>query len=123
VIPSACISRSSAGLVEDEDASWLELALLPASSGGGGASVDELRASAAAATNAAKLGRARICSSSEGLAFCRNVSRSLLPTTPVPTTTIFELRLMLYGTPSGSIVSLVDTAFLGGIGLLSVSPD
>ena len=75
-------------------------------------------AAAAAATIAPHFGRARICSSIDGLAFCRNVSRSSLLTTPEPTTTNFELKLMLYGTPSGSTMPVVDTAFLGGMPLL-----
>jgi hypothetical protein len=72
-------------------------------------------AAVAATTMAGHLGRARICSSRDGVAFCLNVSRSLLLTKPEPTTTIFEARLMLYGTPSGSTMPVSDTAFLGGM--------
>ena len=72
-------------------------------------------AAVAATTMAGHLGRARICSSSDGVAFCLNVSRSLLLTKPEPTTTIFEVKLMLYGTPSGSTMPVSDTAFLGGM--------
>ena len=77
--------------------------------------LSETLAAVAVATIAFHLGRARICSSSDGVALCLKVSRSLLLTTPVPTTTIFEAMLMLYGMPSGSTTPVCDTAFLGGM--------
>lgn len=72
-------------------------------------------AAVAAATIDFHLGRSRICSSRDGPAFCLKVSRSLLLTTPVPTTTIFEAKLMLYGIPSGTTTPVCDAAFLGGM--------
>ena len=78
---------------------------------------DEIVAVAASAI-AVYLGRARICSSNDGLSFSLNLARSWLLTVDVPTTTIFELRFMVYATPSGSTVPVLDTAFFGAMVLV-----